>query len=717
MIRATLVAFSCITAGTFQVEAADPWHLAAWQARAIVSVPKPLPEAGVDTAAVKILCQGQAKPDGTDYRVVDSAGKPVPFQITFHDPARYSLISFRAIDPKQKFYVYFSNPQAARATEQVVVDDKPGAGPPKGVWIPKYGLVYETRARPRADDLRKETNPESIADLTKLLTASPRKFGGRYQRRIADGYNPFGPSDYYISIYRGWISIPKAGKYQFCTISNEASFSFIDGKELIHWPGHHTVERGARGEKSATVDLTAGLHYVEYYHEEVILEQMAYLGWRPSGDEGAFAPIPETQWTAPHEAVVTAYESPKGILPRFEPVITDSIWPVTRDEGQYTRARFSLPATIPDAANAVWDFGDGQAATGAEIDHVFLNVNKTFPVALSLSGVTVKWPLEIFDIEHVTDQYKEGRPKEYAIRVKNYDLAKLDALALKELAYLFAEAEEPGDALKTGEEFVRRFVNAEPLMVARVRRLMADCALQLGQGAVDKAIENYQASIVAALPAAEKLQAIIRLIRLLGIERQESDKALALLKQAEDVLNAAKPKSNDEADRERKAFRQTILAAGDVLLWQRKNDEALKLYRRAEVSRGKPIPAQVRAAKIGSYPDSLREYIEGGNFGAAIDLVNEWEDLFPTDKLNGQTFYWRGKLLFLRGQSQESVRYLDRAVQVTAGAVFETEARWLLANALEQVGKAAEAKKELAKLFAIGLQDEFTKKAREKLKK
>jgi hypothetical protein len=48
------------------VQAADLWHLPGWQARAVVEIPKPLTEPGVDTAGVKVLCQGRAKPDGRD---------------------------------------------------------------------------------------------------------------------------------------------------------------------------------------------------------------------------------------------------------------------------------------------------------------------------------------------------------------------------------------------------------------------------------------------------------------------------------------------------------------------------------------------------------------------------------------------------------------------------------------------------------------------------
>ena len=94
--------------------------------------------------------------------------------------------------------------------------------------------------------------------MTKLIAGSKAKDGARWQRHVADGYNPFGSSDYYISIYRGWVRTPKAGPYQFCTVSNKASFSFLDGKPLVHWPGQHTVERGVHGEVNAKVELTAG---------------------------------------------------------------------------------------------------------------------------------------------------------------------------------------------------------------------------------------------------------------------------------------------------------------------------------------------------------------------------------------------------------------------------------------------------------------------------
>lgn len=706
-----LLGFAILTS---PARAADPWHLPGWRARAVVEIPKPSTEAGVDTAGVRILCQGDAKADGSDYRVLDAAGKPVPFQIMFHDAARYSLLSFRAVNPRGRYFVYFGNPTAARPGEEIAADTAPGSGPPKpgkDGWLPRYGFVLQTVQRPEGD------NPRTVADLAKLLAGSKAKYGARYQRRVSEGYNPFGPSDYYMSIYRGWVRVPKDGPYQFCTASNEASFSFLDGKELIHWPGRHTEERGARGEVNTQVTLKAGLHYLEYYHEEVTLEQMAFLGWRPSADKGPFAAIPDSFYTEPHAATVTRYEDAKGPLLRFEPVILDSIWPPERDEGQYTRCRFQagkVPA-LPVGTSYEWDFGDGLKGPGPEAEHVYLTT-RTFAVTLTARGPagtqTARWPLLVFEIDHVTDQFKEGKPKDYARLARSYDAAKLDAASLRELASLFVESGDYADALKVGKAFVARFGRSEPLLLARMHRLMGDSAARLGKGGLAGAVKDYEAALVKELPAAERLDVLARLIRVVGIDRNTPEKIAPYVADVEKIARDAK------TDRlTRAAYRRAVLATADALLWQGKREGSRPLYAQAERLSGKIIPPQVKAARLGAYPNSLREYLAANNYDAALELIDRWEETFPTEKPNGHTLYWRGKVLALRGSHAEAVPYLERGVRLTVGASFETEARWLLALSLEKLGRKAEARRELKKLVATGLRDDFSKRAAAELKK
>lgn len=691
--------------------AAAPWHLEKWPERAVVKIVTPADDKQCDTAAVKLLCQGHARPDGADYRVLDGQGGAVPFQALFHDASRYSLISFRASDPNGTYYIYYGNSQASRAAEEIVVDPRPGAGPPKNAWLPHFGLVFSTLRRPEGD------NPKTVDELSALLAASPAQDGARYQRRISDGFNPFGSSNNYLSVYRGWLRIETAGRYRFCTASNEASFSFLDGKELVHWPGRHTAERGIHGEKNAAVELTPGWHYVEYYHEEVALQQMAFLGWSPpNAPQDRFDAIPETAFPVPHQAVVTAYEARDGGAVRFEPTIVDTLWPRSRHEGQFTRIKFRVDGATRQAGatDFRWEFGDGQTGTGAEVDHVYLTLGD---VRVKLSAETpggplsADWPLAVYEVQHVTDLIHEGNPIEYARAVESYDRSRLEAASLKELAYLLAEGDRPQAAHDAARDFVDRFGQQKPEWASAMRRLMAESSLKLGQDNLDAAIADYLSSLTEQTPPEVRFEVLARLIRLVGIEGDQAERAGEIFEQAE---AAAKQTRLTEAARAE--FRDCAIAAGDVRLWHAQRDEARNLYRRAEALASRRTAPQVRAAQVGAYPNMVREFIDSGDLGAALDVVDRWERAFPTEKIAGQTFFWRGKLLSLRGQHREAARYLARAIGLAPGAAFESEARWLLASSLKQMGRAEEARRELAKLIAAGFTDEFADKALQELK-
>ena len=69
-----------------------------------------------------------------------------------------------------------------------------------------------------------------------------------FQILVGGTWTAYTPSLSESGFYSVTFPLPAAGTYQFCTVSNEASFSFLDGKPLVHWPGRHTVERGMRGE-------------------------------------------------------------------------------------------------------------------------------------------------------------------------------------------------------------------------------------------------------------------------------------------------------------------------------------------------------------------------------------------------------------------------------------------------------------------------------------
>ncbi|MCX7423526.1 MAG: PKD domain-containing protein [Planctomycetia bacterium] len=693
---------------------AEPvWQAADFSQRAIVEIAQSSEDAAVDVAAVKVLTLGRCRADGFDLRVFDAAGKPVPFQVTFLDAAHSALISFRASDAKagSQFVVYFGNAGASRAAEQINVPEVPGAGAPQGDWVPHAGLVLTTKQRPEGD------NPKTIEEFTKLWSDSVRPHGARYQRRISDGFNPFGSSDDYLSAYRGWlkISAAAAGTYQFCTASNEASFSFLDGKELIHWPGRHTEERGIRGEKNVTIELTAGLHFVEYYHEEVTLRQVAFLGWRTPASGPAFEAIPESVFVAPHTANVVRYESKEGIVPTFEPTIVDSLWPENRSTGQFTRVRFRADHAelFPAASKYRWDFADGQNAEGAEAEHVYLALGR-FNATLTVTEPsgrtqTAKWPLDVYEIQHVTDDIGQGHPTEYAKLASTYDPEKLDATHLREFAHVLSDGERSADAIRIARRWLEKFKADHAQETPAVQRLLALNLLRTDAG-VDAAIAAFEASLTADSPLSERLDSLTQVIRLLGSELEQPDRALQTFTRVEQLTKGQR--LDEEA---RAAYRRAIIAAADARLWQEKLEEAQVLYRRAELVDGKIIPPQVKAARMGAYPQAIREFLETEQLEAALDVINQWDETFPTEKPKGHTLFWRGKASHLRGQHRDAARWLAKSIRLTTGAAFETEARWLRCASLLEAGQTEIARKELVLLAKFPLADRFTQLAKERL--
>ena len=686
--------------------AQEVWPLEGWAERAVVRITEPAPEA--DTAVVRILCQGLAQESANDYRVLDAAGNPVPYLVAFHDAARYSLIAFRAADPGATYRVYYGNPSAERAAERIAFPSAPGAGAPVGEWIPRQGLFFETRERPPFE------NPETVEELADMLAWRGKRYGARVQRRISDGFNPFGPSDMYISLYRGWIRIDQPGTYWFCTASNEASFSFLDGKELIHWPGRHTEERGSHGEKCASIELSAGLHFIEYYHEEVALQQVAFLGWRGRNHDGAFTAIPLSLYPAPHRADVTGYERPGGPAFHFEPHVLDTWWPEPPAIGQITRCRFELRAPgNGDTARIRWDFGDGLSAEGVRPEHLYVRLG-LFPVVgtLEINGKTAAagWPLEIYAVQHLTEGRGEGDIASYLALAESYDLAALDPVSLASLAGFLHQHGNPARVQEAAAKALGQIPPQDTRRTARLHRLLADAAGRQGEGQLAAAIQHYRTAADLETNAVTRIESLTRLVELHGLDRGEPVAATNALEEIHAVVETHLPTPALIA-----AYREALVTAGDVFLWSGMKAAAIEHYLQAEAAATEPLPLQVRAARIGSYPFAVRDHVRNREWEEALRVLDEWEKTLPVERAKGQTLYWRGRILLAREQPAEAARMLRQSLLLAEGAAFETETRWLLAAAYRKSGQEKMATQTLRALATSGLQDEYTEKAKASL--
>lgn len=730
--RSTTAALAALLTGALAIPVfADvPWHEPDHAFRAEVRIHALSARGDVDTAAVRIEHAGRMHESADDVRIYNASNERVPYQVTCHAPDRDALISFRT--PRgdaardQRFWIYFGHAEASRDPLRAVVDPAPGSGPPQpgsdaGGWIPRAGLVLETRRRPRDHE-----NPMSVEALAALIDASPRADGAAYHANIADAANPFGHSYYYISLYRGWIDIPHAGTWAFCTISNDGSFSFLNGEALVHWPGRHTTERGRRGEFNAERELEPGRHYIEYYHEDTSLHQMAFLGVRAPG-QAHFGAMPEAMVVQPHRAGVVRHEHRdhgRTLVPRIE--LIDSLWPDDRADGQYTRYRLTADGgTEPidlDPWRIEWRTGDGQRHEGAHVEHIYLAVDDhELTFALEHPGgwrATITRPVHVYPLEHMHEGVRVGRYGDYLPIVRRYEFGALPASALAEAVRFFGEAGAADLAMEVGAIYLERLDDAEAVPELAAMRLAAagsaGDALTLWRGAGANpaaAAAHLEAALEANVASVERLDILARLIRHEGIAREDRALAEAYHEQAhalwqERAMPAAGPA----------ALRRVELAMGDVYVHHERFTAAREAYLAAERLARPRIPSQVRMAQLGAYPERMRQHLAADRINEARDDVERWRERFPASLVDGELAFWLGRVYLLDGEPAMAVTALELALRRGEGSVFEAEAFYRLAEAHQARGDAAAAEGTLRRLIDLGLTGEFRDRAEQRLR-
>ena len=547
-------------------------------------------------------------------------------------------------------------------------------------------------------------NPETVPEILKLIADSTELDGAGYRTNIADGLNPFGDSDYYISVYRGWLRLPVAGTYGFCTCSNEASFSFLDGQELVSWPGRHTEERGRFGQKNAERPVSEGLHYVEYLQEEVTLYQMSFLGYKPPGVKG-YVGIPDYLFLQPHRAAVQRYESADGkrlIVPH--PELIDSRWPTGRADGQDTREKLAADAGAEPIDWGQWSIqwllGDGLTADGHDAEHVYLKLGH-YNVTMTATGpvgqkIQRNWPLTVFEVDHVVAGFKQGQLAPYAAIAGKYDPAKLATPSLVELARLMNEAGDrpatqraatlPPSSGPTSPQTIWPTCTCWP----RPRRSAPGAGSASGGGAASATIDKGNRgsprsprSPKETNPGAARVQILARCIPPSAWTRSNPDDAAQkLYAQAEHEAKAS------SMSREmRTAFREATVAIGDVHLFNRiRSTKADEDYHTAEALDDSPMPVQVKLSKVGAFPEAIEQQLEHKRIGDAMEVARRWQHEVPSDQIHGTVLYYIGKLEYVQTRPAAAIRPLQMSIDLAQGAEFEAEARWILAQAYRDTG-------------------------------
>ena len=206
--------------------------------------------------------------------------------------------------------------------------------------------------------------------------------GGEFAEQVFSSCNPFGANSNALHRYDGFVRIGKEGPTTFCVASTDASFLFIDGREVAAWPGRHPVKEGQDGSKRGTVTLQPGAHRFAYLHANSGNDSYAIAAMTLPGEDKPFVIAPEY-----FTAAAYAYVSPlvrKDGQPEADFIWENRYMVNIREHALYDLAfEAALPKTV-SGATCEWSFGDGAKAAGQKAERLFF-ANGDLPVTLTVT--------------------------------------------------------------------------------------------------------------------------------------------------------------------------------------------------------------------------------------------------------------------------------------------------------------------------------------------
>jgi len=145
---------------------------------------------------------------------------------------------------------------------------------------PVNGLTLSTY-----DTTGYNTYPADHAEYVSLINSyavSSNLFGSAIVDNVDGSGNPFGPDDYYLSIFEGYINLPVSGVYSFAVDGDDAVEVLIDGVVVASWYGSHG--RCNCTDHSATIEISAGYHTFEFHQQERTGGDNYYFYWKQPGE-------------------------------------------------------------------------------------------------------------------------------------------------------------------------------------------------------------------------------------------------------------------------------------------------------------------------------------------------------------------------------------------------------------------------------------------------
>jgi tetratricopeptide (TPR) repeat protein len=614
---------------------------------------------------------GELQSDGQNLAVFHN-NQMVPWKVLQVGPGDFCRVAFQPV-PGGKSYRIAHGGRVGRPGDEAK-EEAPTWKEPASA-----GLLLETH-RWKACDLN------SLTSVQTALAGSER-IGSDYVPTVSHRFNPFSSDPApFLSVYRGTLQIDTAGVHQFFTSSQDASFLLIDGKHVVAAPGAHGPVGDAR--IKGEVNLSAGPHPFEYYHAAAGHDACMVAAWQPpkaSTPELIPAKVFGGQRSVLHLAPGAARHPNKGLLPEFAVEIVGEVPLVDSDE-PLVRAQFHAARATSAAGRLQWDFGDGQTSDLSDPVHVYLHPG------IHLVKLTVKGNMTVESANRVQIHraivLPDGKKRpdqldDYLTIFQRYDSTVLKPLALLQVVRGYDQLGQTTKAARFGKVGLlseRVLEDEEPVhaLVKLVGPMLRD---RLDDSA--GALEVWQAAVKAMRREQWKAECELAAVDICLADLDQRKEARALL---------------DSATARLKSWNDPALASQAQRLWgdwyARIGDRqaARTAYERSMTSRGRPGSTIEQNAWRGAVSRSTEAFLRDKQLDRALEELRRWQDMFPTDKIEGHLPLLQAQLAVARGKLVQPLVLADDLVVVNPVSPYADRLVFLAAECAEKLHRPERAR-------------------------
>ena len=585
------------------------WHDSAARFRRAVQVNmEDAKITGEELAGVKFLGNGKQHPDGSDVRVMTNTGKPVPSRVIYAGPGDQLEVVFNVLRATRHYYVYFGNPTPAPS------DDSK---------LNKVGLLMELKPLTLAG----EGTPR---DMQRAFDSGPAVIGRRMIQRPFYGSNTLTGPDRLIARITGRLFTPVPGAYTFAVSANERACLFIDDKPLVF--SRRPVNDTRFQERT---QLERGWHDFAVYHVNTGGEFMLSVGWK--------RPDMQTFEVIGREFFGLVAGTTPGALEEKDQTLTADFSATYLGEAFFAnnyshRYRFDLATTAvkPDRVHCVWDFGDGQTATGIQAEHVFVHA-ATYDVRVTTT-LGNKSDTQTFRFRADRDMERADRPAiddvgMHSRLVGTYDLTKLTADDAAWAVLMHLRVPNIDAAIAAARRVAE--VNPHPTKSIAIKALGELIDEMERRKSVDPIL-----GILQLVPAKSDLNpyAAIEQAGLLLWDRADFAGAIRVIE----------PFAKTDNGNAKRVYGQALLLAGRL-------DDARKTLEAIPVAAN----PQKAAALSGAMARTTEFYVGEKDAEHGDQAWDKWMTAFPADFLEGNSIVMRVKLIETRGRPEVAAKVAE----------------------------------------------------------